>query len=68
MKIRVIQPHINESGPVKVGTILDLHEDHAADFIAARLAVPHADEPSVPAVAKPVEQATAPRRKNKETR
>jgi hypothetical protein len=67
MKIRVIQPHINESGPVKVGTILDLREDHAADFISAKLAVPHTEDSSLPAE-RPVERAIANRRKNKETR
>lgn len=67
MKIRVTRPFINSAGPVRIGTILDLPEGHATDFITARLAVLHLEETSVPVVAKPVEQATK-NRKNKETR
>jgi hypothetical protein len=52
---------------VKVGTILDLREDHADDFISAKLAVPHTEDSSLPAE-RPVERAIANRRKNKETR
>jgi hypothetical protein len=67
MRVRVTQPHINASGPVTVGTIFDLHEDHAADYINARLAVPHVDDPQIPEATKPVEKATR-NRKNKEIR
>jgi hypothetical protein len=67
MKIRVTRSHINASGPVAVGTILDLQDDHAVDFLNAKLAVPHVEDSSVPVVTKPVEQAMK-NRKNKETR
>jgi len=67
MKIRISRSHINADGAVRAGAILDLSDAQAVDLVNAKLAVLHTEESTVPAVRKPPEQATKPR-KSKETR
>ena len=60
MKVRITTPHITANGAVAPGTILDLDDETALDYLNAKLAVAHKDDETETATAKKTkETATA---------
>ena len=60
MQVRVITPHITSKGAVAPGTVLDLSDEIAIDYLNSNLAVAHkVDETETATAKKAKETATA---------
>jgi hypothetical protein len=52
MKIKITTPHITADGPVPPGSIIDVPDDLAVEYVNAKLAVAHKEETSETASSK----------------
>jgi hypothetical protein len=44
MKLKITRSHITADGPVAPGTVVDMQDHIAVDYLNAKLAVPHKEE------------------------